>query len=64
MKINMLRYILVLVPEVPGGGPNKSLAGLWPIIIILFSSNSKLSFLYNNVLTVKGDICALEHLEV
>ena len=28
MKINMLRYILVLVPEVPGGGgPSKSLAG-------------------------------------
>ena len=35
MKIIMLRYNLVLVPEVPGGGgggwPSKSLAGLWPI---------------------------------
>ena len=24
MKINMLRYILVLVPEVPGGAQQKS----------------------------------------
>ena len=35
MNINIIRYILVPVPEVPGGGggpglPNKSLAGLWP----------------------------------
>ena len=30
MKINILRYIMVLVLEVPGG-PNKSLAGLWPV---------------------------------
>ena len=37
MKINILRYILVPVPEVPGEGgggrPNKSLAGLWPICL-------------------------------
>ena len=32
MKINILRYILVLVLEVPGGRwPNQSLVGPWPI---------------------------------
>ena len=36
MKINMLRYIFVLVPEVPGGGGgSKSVVGLWPMCYFL-----------------------------
>ena len=50
MKINMLRYILVLVLEVPGGGPNKSLAGLWPT-----SANVAIHVLRETGITVRPE---------